>query len=1192
MKKRLPELLFLLLLLSWTADVHAWEGMPTPKLSVEGRYLKDPHGNIVNLHGLAQTYSPWFNERGTKWSNYDVDGCLAYNQGLIDDILEAGWKMNFVRLHMDPYWSNTPGCTPDGHELPNCFSETRFKKYLDEVFIPMAEYAISKGLYVIMRPPGVSPEVIGVEDDYNYAQYLMTVWDIVSKHPKIRNSDEIMLELANEPVRIRLADGSEGSNAQAHFDVLKEIFQPIVNKIRENGFHNVLWIPGSGYQSQYKGFALNPIEGDNIGYAVHVYPGWFGSADGYEVFKQEWDQQVKPVADFAPIVITEMDWADEKYESSWGKGHTGTAGGDGFGANFKKIMDDTGNVSWLLFTEPHLLAQFTGIPPEEGEPYTFLNDPEACPWPIYHWYQEYATENYPRPEFQYQSHSDNGDGTYTNPLIFADFPDPDVIRVGNVYYMVSTTMHIFPGATLLKSYDLVNWEYCSNPLEKIESSACFNLDGCNRYGHGQWATSLKYNDGKFYLLFTTLEEGSYLLTATDPEGSWEKQKLAGTFYDPGLFFDDDGKTYVVYGINTLKIAELDEDFSVVPDSEEDVYTYTIKEGLEGSHLYKINGYYYIYATYGGWPAYQVALRSSNIYGPYEEKLLLDDDNIHQGALVETQTGEWWTVLFYDKGAFGRLPNLQPVTWVDNWPEIGVDGKGVTTHAKPNVGREYPVKVLPTNDNFRNFKPGMQWGWNHNPDNTKWSLTERPDYLRLETVSVVSDLTEARNTLTQRIFGYPSDLDNSFATIKMDIENILEGDVAGLAVFQDPYGYIGVKVIDGQKTLVMMNNGVLTTGQVIENSELYLRAVASYNTSKAGFYFSLDNETYTKFGTDLDMKFDLSVFTGNKFCIFNFATFQTGGYVDVDWFSTEEFYSEKMFYDDSFEGYSEESLTLTDLIIEGGDVELLTGGTTSLSVMAVYADGRTEDVAIGATYNNPNPEIIQIVNGNIIADADGEVTVTVTYQGGMGNPVSRQFTVTSSTFPLTNGLFNPSIHESGTFDESTQTLITGQYGFGGWKYDAGINLSDYKYLVVRLAKTATCSPSFRLFDNNNYWDGAAEYDFGNSTEMIVPLYNMYKKDTDIKLDPSHIYIIGFWSLGACPVEIDEVFLTNTIDEGAIPTDVADIPIRNNDETELVDVYSVMGVKVRSDVFRRDATKGLPAGVYVVGHEKVVETGVGY
>ncbi|WP_423127503.1 family 43 glycosylhydrolase [Gaoshiqia sp. Z1-71] len=1199
MRKRLPERLFLLLFFLWASNVNAWEGMPTPKLQVEGRYLKDPHGNIVNLHGFAQTYSPWFNERGTKWTNYNVNACLAYNQGLIDDILDAGWKMNFLRLHMDPYWSNTPGCTPDGHELPNCFNEDRFRKYLDEVFVPMAEYAISKGLYVIMRPPGVCPEVIGLEDDYNYAQYLMTVWDIVSKHPKIKNSDEIMLELANEPVRIRLADGTEGSNAQAHFDVLKEIFQPIVDKIRENGFHNVLWIPGSGYQSQYKGFALNPIEGENIGYAVHVYPGWFGSADGYEVFKQEWDQQVKPVADFAPIVITEMDWADEKYESSWGKGHTGTAGGDGFGANFKKIMDDTGNVSWLLFTSPDLLSQFTGKPPAEGEPYTFLNDPEACPWPVYHWYQEYANENYPRPDFQYQSYSDNGDGTYTNPLIFSDFPDPDVIRVGDVYYMVSTTMHIFPGATLLKSYDLVNWEYCSNPLGKIESSACFNLDGCDRYGHGQWAGSLKYNNGMYYLLFTTLDEGSYLLTTTDPEGPWQKQKLAGSFYDPGLFFDENGEIYVVHGINTLKITALDHDFATIPGSEKEVYAYTVKEGLEGSHLYKINGYYYIYATYGGWPAYQVALRSTNIYGPYEEKLLLDDDNIHQGALVETQTGEWWTILFYDKGAFGRLPNLQPVTWVDGWPEIGVDGKGVTTYAKPNVGREYPLKVLPTNDNFRDYKLGKQWGWNHNPDPAKWSLTEHPDYLRLKTVNVVGGLTEASNTLTQRIFGYPFDLSNSFGTIKMNVENMQEGDVAGLAVFQDPYAYIGVKVIDGQKTLVMMNDGTLITGEAIEESEVYLRAVAGYNSSQTSFYFSLDNETYMKFGTDLDMKFNLSVFTGNKFCIFSFATVQTGGYVDVDWFSTEEFFSEETFYDDSFEGYSEESLTLTDLIVEGGDVELLTGSTAGLSVKAVYADGHTEDVSIGATYHNPRPEIIQIVNGNIMAKANGEVTVTVTYQGGLGNPVSREFNVTASTFPLTNRLFNPSIYANGTFDELTKTLVTGQYGFGGWKYDAGIDISDYKYLVVRMASIAGCGLSFRLFDSNSYWDGAAEYDLSGKKELIIPLHNMYRKGTNAKLDPSHLYIVGFWSYGNCPIVIEDIFLTDSTDEN-IPTEEEEPavgeneepPVEENDEPELVDVYSMMGVKLRSDVTRENATKGLRAGIYIVGRQKVFECGLGY
>ncbi|MFW5725852.1 MAG: hypothetical protein ACOCX0_05330 [Bacteroidota bacterium] len=182
----MKKLFVLLFLVFETFNLMAWEGMPLPPLKVEGRYLKDPHGNIINLHGYAQTFSPWFNERGTRWNNYNVDACLEYNQDIIDRILDAGWKMSFVRMHMDPYWSNTPGCTPDGHELPNCFNETRFRKYLDEVFIPMAEYAISKGMYVVLRPPGVSPHIIGVEDEYNYAQYLFNVWDIVSSHPRIR----------------------------------------------------------------------------------------------------------------------------------------------------------------------------------------------------------------------------------------------------------------------------------------------------------------------------------------------------------------------------------------------------------------------------------------------------------------------------------------------------------------------------------------------------------------------------------------------------------------------------------------------------------------------------------------------------------------------------------------------------------------------------------------------------------------------------------------------------------------------------------------------------------------------------------------------------------------------------------------------------------------------------------------------
>lgn len=368
-------------------SVKAWEGMPMPELHVEGRYLKDSHGHIVNLHGFAQTFSPWFNEQGSKWSNYDVQGCLNYNKNIIDRLMDAGWKVNFVRQHMDPYWSSTPGCE-GRYEGEECFNETRFRKYLDEVFVPMAEYAVSKGLYVVMRPPGVCPERIEIGGVYH--EYLIKVWGIVAEHPDLKNNPHIMFELANEPIDILGTDGTYGAGTQGHFDNLKTYFQEIVDTIRASA-DNILWVPGLGYQSLYSGYAVNPIEGENIGYAVHVYPGWFNSGQGYEPFQRGWNNQVQPVADFAPVIVTEMDWAPERHEKSWGKATTGTAGGDGFGANFKKITDDCGNVSWLLFTEPHLLADF-GNPDAPADVVDFLNDPEACPWPIYHWYEDYAEE--------------------------------------------------------------------------------------------------------------------------------------------------------------------------------------------------------------------------------------------------------------------------------------------------------------------------------------------------------------------------------------------------------------------------------------------------------------------------------------------------------------------------------------------------------------------------------------------------------------------------------------------------------------------------------------------------------------------------------------------------------------------------------------------------------------------------------
>ena len=369
-------------------------------LNVVGRYLKDAEGNIVNLHGFGQTFSPYFNEEGTKWNNYDVAGCLRYNKGIIDKILAAGWCMNFVRMHMDPYWSDDPSQPSVRYEGHERFSETRFRKYLDEVFVPMAEYAVSKGLFVVMRPPGVSPEKIAVGDDYQ--TFLLKVWDIVSRHPKLKNNGYIMFELANEPINIKGTDGSYGSSGDGHYRNMTTYFQVIVDKIRDNKSRNVIWVPGLGYQSNYAGFATYPIVGDNIGYAIHVYPGWYGSdaeepsaelggvmGGGYEGFQRGWDAQIMPAANIAPIMVTEMDWAPAKYNSSWGKSITGEVGGTGFGANFKYIADNTGNVSWMLFTSPHLLAQFKDVPAEDGQ-YTFLNDPEACPWPVYHWFKEYA----------------------------------------------------------------------------------------------------------------------------------------------------------------------------------------------------------------------------------------------------------------------------------------------------------------------------------------------------------------------------------------------------------------------------------------------------------------------------------------------------------------------------------------------------------------------------------------------------------------------------------------------------------------------------------------------------------------------------------------------------------------------------------------------------------------------------------
>lgn len=395
--KRLFDALMLVVMLSFaTTTASAWEGMAMPKLHVEGRYFKDDAGNIVNLHGYAQTFSPWFNEMGTKWNNYDVAACLNYNKGIIDGINRAGWKMSFVRMHMDPYWSNVPGKSVSGENDISAFSFDRFKTYLGQVFIPMVQYAINHGMYVVLRPPGVCPETISVGDEYQ--KYLIKVWGFVSNHRLLRNNPNVMFELANEPVNI--VKGSSQTGSFNEDEAITEYMQAIVDTIRAHS-NNIILVPGLGYQSHYAGFVKHPVTGGNIGYAVHCYPGWYNGGHGdtdvvvnYEEFQRGWNQQITPIANRAPIVVTEMDWAPSKYNASWGKSNTGTAGGQGFGANFKKIVDSNGNISWLIFTSPEWLPKFKDEAGTEGN-YTFLNDPEACVWPTYHWYEEYSTMTYP-----------------------------------------------------------------------------------------------------------------------------------------------------------------------------------------------------------------------------------------------------------------------------------------------------------------------------------------------------------------------------------------------------------------------------------------------------------------------------------------------------------------------------------------------------------------------------------------------------------------------------------------------------------------------------------------------------------------------------------------------------------------------------------------------------------------------------
>ena len=519
-----------------------------------------------------------------------------------------------------------------------------------------------------------------------------------------------------------------------------------------------------------------------------------------------------------------------------------------------------------------------------------------------------------------------------NPMLWADVPDPDVIRVGDTFYLVSTTMHLMPGGPIMASKDLKNWETVGYIFDKLVDSPKYDLQEGTVYGRGQWATSLKYHDGKFWALLAPNEAGSmgdtYIFTAEKAEGPWTIHSRLRHFHDATLFFDEDGTPYVFFG--TGEMCQLTRDLKgVVEGSLRHYFQREADERglLEGTRVIKHNGTYYallishVYAP--GRHRREVCYRTKDLNGTWEKNTILESDfggfsYLAQGTIVDTEEGDWYGIMFQDRGGVGRVLTLSPVRWIDGWPQLGDEHGKVPEVMRPyrsltpdpsrgGEGSDYTGGIVQSDD-FSTLDNQLKkcWEWNHNPIDNAWSLKERPGFLRLKTNRVVDNLYLAPNTLTQRMEG-----PTCSGYIAMDISKMKDGDCAGLAAFNGDSGVLTVKKQGKKSILEMSEQKVSLTDRekavtnvdvkVIETVELpgksgksgfsgkiFLRLDGDFQPGHhdvANFYYSLDGENWTQIGTkDYRMIFDYRrFFMGTKFGIFNYATKKAGGYVDVDEF---------------------------------------------------------------------------------------------------------------------------------------------------------------------------------------------------------------------------------------------------------------------------------------------------------------------
>ena len=515
--------------------------------------------------------------------------------------------------------------------------------------------------------------------------------------------------------------------------------------------------------------------------------------------------------------------------------------------------------------------------------------------------------------------ADNGNGTYSNPLFYGEFEDPDPIRVGEDYYLAGTTMHMNPAVEILHSKDLVNWEIAGYCMDRLDLGPAFRLEGGRSiYGGGIWAPCIRYHNGMFYVFCNVNGAGLQLFRSKLITGPWERNQLPGR-HDLSVLFDDDGKIFVISGAGApYPIDELNPDLR---SFKTDAPKRSLPERMgEGHHLYKINGKYVDISCQPGGAVDEFVAVADSIDGPWKVTKIVSGESmgvtatparanasdrgiwIHQGGMCDTPSGEWWSTIMSDHGSAGRMISLVPITWDNGFPLIGLPGnlrRAPNTWLKPNTGyTQEPKPAYVPDDNFDGGKLNPHWQWNHVPDDSKWSVTEKPGVLRLHSLAA-ADFYNARNSLCQRPPG-----PESIMTVELDTTGMANSDNAGLALLNVPYAWIGVVKSDEATKLQMFTASSggrggggggdaapansPTVSPTDPPKHLWLRVYCNFDTDQAIFSWSADGKQFTTLGNPFAMRFQLTTFQGVRPALFNFNTSgQPGGYADFDNYTAEE-----------------------------------------------------------------------------------------------------------------------------------------------------------------------------------------------------------------------------------------------------------------------------------------------------------------